>query len=89
MTAESVDPGTGDRAQDGVDHLQAAAREMIEAARAFLDVLEELVGDEERVAEAAQAVGLIAKVATRVSGSGNERPREGSGGDHVEQIKVL
>lgn len=89
MTPESVEPGTGDRAQDGVDHLQAAAREMIGAARAFLDVLEELVGDEERVAQAAEAVGLLARAATRGSGAGHERHREGSGGDHVEQIKVL
>jgi hypothetical protein len=32
-----------DRAQEGIEHLQAAARELIGAARAFLDVAEDLV----------------------------------------------
>ena len=32
-----------ERAQEAVEHLQAAAREMIAAARAFLDVAEDLV----------------------------------------------
>jgi hypothetical protein len=34
-----------DRARDAFDHLQAAALEMIAAARAALDVAEELVKD--------------------------------------------
>lgn len=34
-----------DRAQEGIEHLQAAAREMIAAARAFLDVAEDLVAE--------------------------------------------
>lgn len=34
-----------ERAGEGVDHLQAAARELIEAARAFLDVADDLVSD--------------------------------------------
>lgn len=43
-----------DRAGEGVDHLQAAARELIAAARAFLDVAEDVVRDP-KVAE-----GLLA-----------------------------
>ncbi len=34
-----------DRASEAIAHLQAAAREMIAAARAFLDVAEEVVED--------------------------------------------
>lgn len=34
-----------ERAQEAVEHLQAAARELIAAARAFLDVADDLVGD--------------------------------------------
>ena len=36
---------TDDRARQGVEHLQAAAIEMIAAFRAFLDVAEEVVRD--------------------------------------------
>jgi hypothetical protein len=32
-----------DRAKEGVEHLQAAAREIIAAGRAFLDAMEKLV----------------------------------------------
>lgn len=39
------DAGPEDRAGDGVEHLQAAAKELIEAARAFLDVADDLVRD--------------------------------------------
>jgi hypothetical protein len=34
-----------ERAKAAVEHLQRAATEMIEATRAFLDVLEDVVGD--------------------------------------------
>jgi hypothetical protein len=56
------------RATDAVDHLQAAALELIEAARAFLDVLEELVADRERFGEATDVVGAAAAVAARIAG---------------------
>lgn len=36
---------TDDRAAEGLEHLQRAAIEMIAAARAFLDVAEDLVKD--------------------------------------------
>lgn len=39
-------PGaTAERARDGLEHLQAAARELIAAARAALDVAEDIVDD--------------------------------------------
>ena len=34
-----------ERAAEGIDHLQRAAREVVAAARSFLDVVEELVED--------------------------------------------
>ena len=58
------------RATDAVDHLQSAALELIEAARAFLDVLEELVADRERLGEAADVVGAAAGAAARIVGFG-------------------
>ncbi len=48
-----------DRAWEGVEHLQAAARELIHAARAVLDVAEDLVDDPDAVASVAGAVGAL------------------------------
>jgi hypothetical protein len=50
---------TDDRARDGLEHLQAAARELIQAARAMLDVAEDLVNDPEAVASLAGTVGAL------------------------------
>ena len=61
-----------DRAHDVVTHLQAAALEMIEAARAFLDVAEELVKEP---GEAAAMAATLANLAGRVAPSGPEGPR--------------
>ena len=47
---------TEPRAQDGIDHLQRAALELIAAARAFLDVAEDVVDDRDRFTEAAGTV---------------------------------
>jgi hypothetical protein len=55
------------RATEAVDHLQAAALELIEAARAFLDVLEELVGDRERFGDATDVMGAAAGAAARIA----------------------
>lgn len=41
------------RATEGVEHLQAAARELIAAARSFLDVADDLVEDRDRFSGAA------------------------------------
>lgn len=41
------------RAADGVEHLQSAARELVAAARSFLDVVERVVEDDERFTGAA------------------------------------
>lgn len=42
-----------ERAREGIEHLQAAALEMIAAARAFLDVAEDLVRDPSGLAHVA------------------------------------
>jgi hypothetical protein len=76
-----------ERAADAVDHLQAAALELIEAARAFLDVLEELVGDRDQLADVADVVSTAAGAAARVVRHGTDtvRPQGPSG---VERIAV-
>ena len=53
------DTDAPDRAREGLEHLQAAARELIQAARAMLDVAEDLVNDPEAVASVAGTVGAL------------------------------
>jgi hypothetical protein len=62
-----------DRAAAGLAHLQAAAREAIAAARAFLDVAEDLVADPAAVSAVADAVGSVVRAAAA--------PGRGAGGD--------
>jgi hypothetical protein len=54
-----------ERAAEGVEHLQAAALELIAAARAFLDVAEDVVTDPERVSGAVASLATIIDLAGR------------------------
>jgi hypothetical protein len=58
------------RARDGFEHLQAAARELIAAARAALDVAEEVVNDPESLATLAGTIATVGDVVRRVTGTG-------------------
>lgn len=75
-----------ERANQGLDHLQTAALEMIHAARAFLDVAEEVVTDQDKVAEIVHVLGSVADAATRAARGeplrgGRGRADEGDGPD--------
>jgi hypothetical protein len=59
-----------ERAREAVEHLQAAARELIEAARAALDVAEDVVNDPDAMVSLAGLVAGLADMARRVAGSG-------------------
>src|SRR5262245_56271899 len=50
-----------ERAARGVEDLQAAAMEMIAAARALLDGVEEVVADPDKVADVVSAVTTVAR----------------------------
>jgi hypothetical protein len=63
------------RLQAGLDHLQRAAREMIAASRALLDVAEELVEDP-------KAASGIIDLFGSVAGRGERRPPQGSPDGH-------
>jgi hypothetical protein len=76
-----------DRAAQGVQHLQAAAQEMIEAARAFLDVVEDFVADEEKLASVADAVTSVARGA-RASARPEPDPGDEPAGGSVQHIRV-
>lgn len=59
--------GLGDdpRVQAGLDHLQRAAREVIAATRALLDVAEELVEDPKAAAGLADLIGSVTDLRSR------------------------
>lgn len=65
--------------EQGVEHLQAAAHEMLAAARSFLDVVEDVVKDREKLGAVAAGVtdllgaagGSLTKMAERVAGDAN------------------
>lgn len=79
-----------DKVHQGLEHLQAAAREMIQATRSLLDAAEELVEDPKAVQG---LVGTLATVAQ--AAAGRFRPSAASSDDddddddgHVQRIKV-
>ena len=63
MSAEAFDDeaGADGRAGEGVAHLQTAARELIAAFRAFLDVAEELVEDPKAGEALVETLGDVAR----------------------------
>jgi hypothetical protein len=71
------------RTTDAVEHLQTAARELIAAARLFLDAAEEVVEDPSRVREAADAAGgLLGDVVADLRRTG-PRPTGSRGDDEA------
>lgn len=87
--ARDAPPAEGDdRVADGLAHLQAAARELIQAARAVLDVAEGLVEDPSAVTAVADTVGSLVRTAARAG----RRAVDDAGGDEsshgVERIRV-
>jgi len=79
----TTDPTTS-AAQDGLNHLQAAAREMIAAARAFLDAAEAVVEDPQQVT---QAVGVVGSFVKAASAAVQPTARDADG-DPIERITV-
>lgn len=62
-----------DRAREGVEHLQNAARELIAAARAFLDVAEEVVDDPGSLGAFTATLSDLADLATGRAGAAPTR----------------
>lgn len=65
-------------ATEAVGHLRAAATELIAAARAVLDLVEQVVDDDDALASAAETMTSLTKAASRAardaSGYGSPRP---------------
>lgn len=84
-----------DRASAGLAHLQAAAKEAIAAARAFLDVAEELVSDPSSASAVADAVQSVIREAARrgraaagVGDGDDDDDDDDGGGGHVQHIRI-
>jgi hypothetical protein len=95
-------PDPADRAREGLEHLQSAARELIAAARAMLDVAEDIVDDPDAVTQLVGSLGAFgdmvrqgAGLAARARPAPAGGPRPGAGGnghadaDGVQRITVL
>lgn len=84
---------TGERPEDlaraGVEHLQAAAKEVIQATRSLLDAAEELVDDPSAVQSLVGTIASVAQAAAvRLRGeSGDSGPDDDDGG-RVQRIRV-
>jgi hypothetical protein len=65
-----------ERAREGIAHLQAAFLELIEAARAFLDVAEDVVRDPDLLAGVARVADVLRRPA--------RRPGPGTDGDPTD-----
>jgi hypothetical protein len=72
---------TRDRAREGLEHLQAAARELIGAARAALDVAEGLIDDPEAVSAMVSAAGRAGDVLRTVKPDRPGRSTSDNGDD--------
>ena len=85
--------GDEDRAADGLAHLQAAARELIQAARAVLDVAADLVEDPKAVTAVADSVGAIVRTAAQagrrvVGADGGDGGADDDDTSGVQRIRV-
>jgi len=106
VSAEPVDPpaepttdaGAGpDPAGEGIVHLQAAAREVVAAARSFLDAVEETIADRDRLAAVVTSVTELLEGAGRAMTSMSERiadeagtaGRPGSDGGPMSRVRRI
>jgi hypothetical protein len=62
----------GRRASEGTEHLQAAARELIAAARSFLDVAEDAIEDSEVVDEVGALLRDLGRRAASAASPGSD-----------------
>jgi hypothetical protein len=76
-----------ERAVEGFEHLQNAALELIEAARAFLDVAEDLVRDPAAATTIVHAAATLGRLVAASPPSGH-RPADPQEEGRVRHIRV-
>lgn len=85
MTSDERD----DHARVGLEHLQAAALEVIQATRSLLDAAEELVEDPAAVQGMVASVAAVAQAAAaRLRGDGRGSNGDGDDDGRVQPIRV-
>ena len=80
---ESAAQGSGENepsAENGVEHLQSAAHEMVAAARSFLDAIEEVISDERSLTKAVDTMSGLMGVAGEALGHIGDRISSGDSG---------
>jgi hypothetical protein len=79
-----------DKVHEGIEHLQAAAREVIQATRSLLDAAEELLEDPRSVQDLVGTLAHAAQAAATRFGVGvsGARPDGGDDDGPVQRIKV-
>jgi len=79
-----------DKVHEGMEHLQAAAREVIQATRSLLDAAEELIDDPKSLQDIVATLTSVAQAAAaRLHLPGTSSDRSDDDGDgHVQRIKV-
>jgi hypothetical protein len=78
-----------ERVADGIEHLQTAARELISAARSFLDVLDDVVDDREKLRDLGATVSSVVDSAVRAARTPDDPfRRHVPDGDGVEHVHV-
>jgi hypothetical protein len=77
-----------DKVHEGIEHLQAAAREMIQATRSLLDAAEELIDDPRSVQDLVGSLAHAAQAAASRFRPGPAPPGDDGDDGHVQRIKV-
>ena len=74
---------------EGIQHLQAAAKEMIRAGRSLLDAMEGLVEDPAALQDVLGTIGGLAQAAvSRLGLDGQAAPEADEGDGKVQRIKL-
>lgn len=91
------DAATAEGLDRGVEHLQVAAHEMIAAARSFLDVVEDVVSDREKLRGVTGALtdvlvsagGSLARMADRVAGGADGATSDPGATDDAGSVRRI
>lgn len=91
MSGDDAGQERTDPAREGIEHLQAAAREMISAARSMLDAVEELLDDPKAASSITAAAGTFGRLIEGAVGSvlgPAAAPADDDDEPRVQRIKV-
>ena len=85
----SADDNPGDAAREGLEHLQAAAHEMVAAARSMLDAVEELIDDPRAAAAMATAFGTMSRFVEGAIASISDVVAPNAGDDDAPRVQRI